>query len=87
MQERKTRQVGQLVPVQVIFKVPQLQPVGVEVLPLFSADEFGALQPAEASVQIRQMPEIWPIRSAGQELRDLRVAGRLPRKEFLAFFL
>lgn len=50
MQERKTRQVGQLIPVQVIFKVPQLQPVGVELLPLFSADEFGALQPAEAFV-------------------------------------
>jgi hypothetical protein len=33
------------------------------------------------------MPEIWPIRNADQELRDLSVASRLPRKEFLALFL
>jgi hypothetical protein len=73
--------------VQVIFKVPQLQPVGVERLPPVGADALGALQPAEASVQIRQMLKVWPIRRAGQELRNLSVAGRLPRKEFLALFL
>jgi hypothetical protein len=42
-QERKTRQVGQLVPVQMIFKMPQLQPVGVERLPPVGADALGAL--------------------------------------------
>jgi hypothetical protein len=52
-QERKTGEVGQLALVQVTFKVPQLQPVGVERLPPVGADAFGALQPAEASVQIR----------------------------------
>ncbi len=86
VQERKTRQVGQLVPVQVIFKVPQLQTVGVERLPPVGADPLGALQPAEASVQIRQMLEVRPIRRAVQELHDLRVADRLPRKEFRTLF-
>jgi hypothetical protein len=87
VQQRKTRQVGQLVPVHVIFKVPQLQPVGVERLPLFGAAELGTLQPAEAFVQIRQMLEVWPIWRAGQELRDLSVAGRLPAKNSSRFSL
>jgi hypothetical protein len=51
--------------VQVISKMPQLQPVGVERLPPVGTEALGALQPAEAPV--RQMLEVWPIRLEGYQ--------------------